>query len=69
MTSLWIRRPAGATNTGWYTTSEQGPKMEDVLINWKITGHYRYFGRTVPNDSIKVLWRVTFSNSVETVAP
>ena len=43
--------------------------MEDVLINWKITGHYRYFGRTVPNDWIKVLWRVTFSNSVETVAP
>jgi uncharacterized protein YijF (DUF1287 family) len=22
----------------------QGPKMEDVLFNWKITGHYRYFG-------------------------
>jgi uncharacterized protein len=21
-----------------------GPKMEDVLFNWKITGHYRYFG-------------------------
>ena len=21
----------------------QGPKMEDVLFNWKITGHYRYF--------------------------
>ena len=20
-----------------------GPKMEDVLFNWKITGHYRYF--------------------------
>ncbi len=20
----------------------QGPKMEDVLFNWKITGHYRY---------------------------
>jgi uncharacterized protein YijF (DUF1287 family) len=25
-----------------------GPKMEDVLFNWKITGHYRYFG---PNSS------------------
>lgn len=24
----------------------QGPKMEDVLFNWKITGHYRYFGPT-----------------------
>lgn len=22
----------------------QGPKMEDVLFNWKITGHYEYFG-------------------------
>jgi uncharacterized protein len=22
----------------------QGPKLEDVLFSWKITGHYRYFG-------------------------
>jgi hypothetical protein len=22
----------------------EGPKMEDVLFNWRITGHYRYFG-------------------------
>ncbi|HEV2763423.1 MAG TPA: DUF1287 domain-containing protein [Pyrinomonadaceae bacterium] len=22
-----------------------GPRMEDVLFNWKITGHYRYAGR------------------------
>lgn len=22
----------------------EGPRMEDVLFNWKITGHYRYFG-------------------------
>jgi hypothetical protein len=22
----------------------QGPRMEDVLFNWKITGHFRYFG-------------------------
>jgi uncharacterized protein YijF (DUF1287 family) len=21
-----------------------GPQMEDVLFNWKITGHYRYTG-------------------------
>jgi hypothetical protein len=21
-----------------------GPRMEDVLFRWKITGHYRYFG-------------------------
>lgn len=22
----------------------RGPQMEDVLFNWRITGHYRYFG-------------------------
>ena len=22
----------------------EGPKLEDVLLNWKITGHYRYYG-------------------------
>jgi len=22
----------------------EGPKMEDVLFSWEITGHYRYFG-------------------------
>jgi uncharacterized protein YijF (DUF1287 family) len=22
----------------------QGPKLEDVLFAWKITGHYQYFG-------------------------
>jgi len=26
----------------------QGPKMEDVLFSWKITGHYRYFGPPSP---------------------
>jgi uncharacterized protein YijF (DUF1287 family) len=26
----------------------QGPKMEDVLFHWKITGHYRYFGPGSP---------------------
>jgi uncharacterized protein YijF (DUF1287 family) len=25
----------------------QGPKMEDVLFAWKITGHYEYFGPTL----------------------
>ena len=25
-----------------------GPKMEDVLFDWKITGHYRYFGPERP---------------------
>ncbi len=27
-----------------------GPKMEDVLFNWKITGHYRYTG---PKEEVK----------------
>jgi uncharacterized protein YijF (DUF1287 family) len=22
----------------------EGPKIEDVLFRWKITGHYRYYG-------------------------
>jgi len=22
----------------------QGPRMEDIMFNWKVTGHYRYFG-------------------------
>jgi uncharacterized protein YijF (DUF1287 family) len=26
-----------------------GPKLEDVLFSWKITGHYRYFGPDRPN--------------------
>jgi uncharacterized protein YijF (DUF1287 family) len=26
----------------------QGPKIEDVLFKWKITGHYRYFGPQSP---------------------
>jgi uncharacterized protein YijF (DUF1287 family) len=25
-----------------------GPKIEDVLFDWKITGHYRYFGPQSP---------------------
>jgi uncharacterized protein YijF (DUF1287 family) len=25
-----------------------GPRMEDVLFNWKITGHFRYFGPQLP---------------------
>jgi len=26
----------------------EGPKLEDVLFNWRITGHYRYFGPQGP---------------------
>jgi uncharacterized protein YijF (DUF1287 family) len=22
----------------------QGPRIEDVLFSWEITGHYRYYG-------------------------
>jgi uncharacterized protein YijF (DUF1287 family) len=36
-----------STPTGRYMVVHnigQGPRMEDVLFNWKITGHYRYFG-------------------------
>jgi uncharacterized protein YijF (DUF1287 family) len=22
----------------------QGPRMKDIMFNWKVTGHYRYFG-------------------------
>jgi uncharacterized protein YijF (DUF1287 family) len=25
----------------------QGPRIEDVLFNWKITGHYRYYGPSI----------------------
>jgi uncharacterized protein YijF (DUF1287 family) len=36
-----------AARTGRYLVVHnigRGPQMEDVLFNWKITGHYRYFG-------------------------
>lgn len=26
----------------------EGPKLEDVLFSWKITGHYRYYGPNPP---------------------
>jgi len=29
----------------------QGPKLEDALFNWKITGHYRYFGTPAGRDA------------------
>lgn len=37
-TSHWSGRHLLVHNIG------EGPKMEDVLFDWKITGHYRYFG-------------------------
>lgn len=36
--SRWTGRYMIVHNIG------EGPKMEDILFNWKITGHYRYFG-------------------------
>lgn len=36
--TLFTRRYMIVHNIG------QGPKMEDVLFDWKISGHYRYFG-------------------------
>ncbi len=36
--SRWSGRYLVVHNIG------EGPKMEDVLFHWKITGHYRYFG-------------------------
>src|SRR5947209_8458559 len=27
-----------------------GPQMEDVLFNWKVTGHYRYCGPATPEE-------------------
>ncbi len=32
----------------------EGPRMEDVMFHWKITGHYRYFGpqALVPRSSV-----------------
>jgi hypothetical protein len=36
--SRWTGRYLVVHNIG------EGPKLEDVLFDWKITGHYRYFG-------------------------
>jgi uncharacterized protein len=32
----------------------RGPKMEDVLFNWKITGHYRYFGPPAAESAVPI---------------
>jgi len=36
-----------SAETGRYLVEHNigaGPKVEDALFSWKITGHYRYFG-------------------------
>jgi uncharacterized protein YijF (DUF1287 family) len=30
----------------------RGPQMEDVLFDWRITGHYRYYGREVSRPAV-----------------
>ena len=40
-----------ATQSGRYMVVHNigaGPKLEDVLFSWRITGHYRYFGPALP---------------------
>lgn len=32
----------------------QGPRAEDVLFQWKITGHYRYFGPSAPRNVLMI---------------
>jgi uncharacterized protein YijF (DUF1287 family) len=39
-----VDRKAGSGNYMIVHNIGQGPRMEDVLLNWKITGHYRYLG-------------------------
>jgi uncharacterized protein len=39
----------------------QGPKMEDVLFNWKITGHYRYFGPAALSNQRSALSQTGFT--------
>jgi hypothetical protein len=36
--------PAPTCKRKFTKISCAGPKMEDVLFEWKIIGHYRYFG-------------------------
>jgi uncharacterized protein len=38
------RRASGSGRNMIVHNIGEGPKMEDVLFRWKITGHYRYFG-------------------------
>jgi hypothetical protein len=42
----------------------QGPKMEDVLFNWKITGHYRYFGPAALSNQQSALSQTGFTAKV-----
>jgi hypothetical protein len=39
----------------------QGPKLEDALFNWKITGHYRYFGSVALSNQQSALSQTGFT--------
>lgn len=40
-----VANQKGASDRYWVLHNiGQGPKIEDVVFQWKITGHYRYFG-------------------------
>jgi uncharacterized protein len=39
-----VDRKAGSGRFMMVHNIGEGPKMEDVIFNWKITGHYRYYG-------------------------
>jgi uncharacterized protein YijF (DUF1287 family) len=40
------RKPDGSGRYMIVHNIGAGPQLEDVLFNWKITGHYRYYGPT-----------------------
>jgi len=44
---IWVAGLHQRGNSGRYMAVHnigRGPKMEDVLFDWKIIGHYRYSG-------------------------
>jgi uncharacterized protein YijF (DUF1287 family) len=43
---LWSSRNLVLHNVG------EGPKIEDVLFRWQITGHYRYYGPALEPDNL-----------------
>jgi hypothetical protein len=52
LASLWIRTPAGATDTKWCTTSEQAQKWRTFYLVGRLLATTDTSGRTVPNNSI-----------------
>ena len=54
LASWSIRRPAGATDTWWCTTSEQARKWRTFYSLGRLPATTATSGRTVPNESISV---------------